>query len=213
MRIIKESDKDSIKDAITILDSGGVIAFATDTTYGIACDARNDLAVKKLYKLKNRQESKPIAIFVQNLDLAKTIVQFDKKSTAIANNFMPGALTLILNKNNKFSKISNLLNNSSLDIGIRIPNHQFSLKLLEKFTGILAVTSANISNKMAATNISQVENYFGKSINLMIDGGNCHKKSSTVLKVNINGEVQILRQGPITKKQILSALDNEEYDK
>jgi len=199
--IINQKDPNSILQAVKILNSGGVIAFATDTIYGIACDANNEKAVKKLYKLKKRDEEKAIAVFVKDLDMAKKIAIFDDLSLKIANKFLPGALTLILPKKDN-NKISNLVNKNNQYIGIRIPNHEFSLKLLEKFSGILAVTSANIADQKPAENILQIQQYFLDDIDLIIDAGVLENKSSTIVKVN-NDKIQILREGLITQEEIL----------
>ena len=199
--IINQKDPNSILQAVKILNSGGVIAFATDTIYGIACDANNEKAVKKLYKLKKRDEEKAIAVFVKDLDIARKIAIFDDLSLKIANKFLPGALTLILPKKDN-NKISNLVNKNNQYIGIRIPNHEFSLKLLEKFSGILAVTSANIADQKPAENILQIQQYFLDDIDLIIDAGVLENKSSTIVKVN-NDKIQILREGLITQEEIL----------
>ena len=202
--IINEKDKNSAEKAVEILKSGGVIAFATDTVYGLACDALNDDAVKKLYELKNRKLSNPIAIFVENLEIAHRFVKFDDKSMKIAKNFMPGALTLVLEKK-EGNKISDLLNKNDSYIGLRIPNHQFSLELLRNFKGVLAVTSANLSNQISSTNISQIKEYFQDNLDLIIDGGELSNKASTVIKI-VDDEVKILRDGALDKDKILSFL-------
>jgi L-threonylcarbamoyladenylate synthase len=208
--IMKESDKGSIENMIKILSLGGIVAFATDTIYGLACDASNDKAVNKLYKLKGRTRNKAIALFVENTSEAAKVVNFGLKSTIIARNFMPGPITLILEEKNS-GLLSKMLNEDKLDIGIRIPDHNFSLNLLRDFSGFLAVTSANISNQSCATNIDEIKNYFKDEIDLIIDGGNCCKKSSTVLKINeSSGELKILREGPITKKEIIKILKENE---
>ncbi len=195
--ILKENDINSVKQSTKILKNGGIIAFATDTVYGLACDALNNEALERLYKLKNRKLSNPIAIFVESLEIAQEFVEFNKKSIEIANNFMPGALTLVLKKreNNFSSQISRLLSNDSY-IGIRIPNHKFSLELLKSFNGILAVTSANISNQVCAKNVDQIKDYFKNDLDLIIDGGELNNKASTVVRI-IDDKVEILRHGAI----------------
>lgn len=202
--IIKENNKNSLKKALEILKSGGVIALATDTVYGLACDAFNDKAVEKLYELKKRNSQNPIAIFVENLESAHKYVEFDEKSAQIAKKFMPGAITLVLSQK-KIGKISNLLNKNNSDIGLRIPNHEFCLELLKNFQGVLAVTSANLSSKNVAKNILQIQQYFDNNLDLIIDSGELTDKASTVIKI-IDKEVKILREGAISSDKILSFL-------
>lgn len=204
--ILLEKSKKAILEAVRILKSGGVIAFPTDTVYGLGCDASNDLAVQKLYELKKRVQSKPIAIFLPDLEKAKNIVKFDRKSLIIASKFFPGALTLILSKKedeSKELKISSFLNQNNSQIGIRIPAHDFSLKLLENFGGVLAVTSANLSNAAVAVNSAQIKQYFFDKIDLIIDGGSCQGEISTVVRI-ANDEVEIVRQGAISQDEILN---------
>lgn len=195
--IIKSKNPESIKKSIEILKSGGIIAIPTDTIYGLACDALNEKAVKRLYELKSRQKSKPIAIFAPNLEIAQKFLEFDKKSIEIANNFLPGALTLVLKaKNTDFvQKIPKLLVNNSF-IGLRIPNNEFCEKLLGDFGGILAVTSANISNKDCANNINDIKEYFQDNLDLIIDAGDLGSNASTVIKID-NENIEFLRQGAI----------------
>jgi hypothetical protein len=127
-------------------------SFATDTVYGVGVDASNFKAVEDLYKLKNRDKEKPIAIFVKDLAAAKKIFLFDELSEKIAKKFLPGSLTLVLQINHKstYSLASNLNNNDDGFLGFRIIENNFIKNLLEKFNGIIAVTSANLSNEQPA---------------------------------------------------------------
>jgi len=198
MQIIKESDHNALELACDFLRAGKIISFACDTVYGIAVDAGNFKAVENLYKLKNRAKNKPIAIFLKDLEVAKKIFSFDKTSTEIAEKYLPGSLTLVLKTN--VEALSNLASNLNQNddgfLGFRITNYKFVQDLLEKFGGIIAVTSANLTNEKPAINAAEVEKYFN-DLNLLIDGGTCEKKvASTVAKIS-NNQIQILRQGPI----------------
>lgn len=200
MLVVKEENKDSVELACKALSEGKIISFATDTVYGIAVDASNFKAVEDLYKLKNRDRKKPIAIFVKDLTAAKKIFLFDELSEKIANKFLPGSLTLILETKVESASLlaSNLNNNDDGFLGFRIIENNFIKNLLEKFNGIIAVTSANLSNEQPALSASEVEKYFKNStLNLLIDGGICKEKiASTVAKIS-NKKISILRQGPI----------------
>lgn len=206
--ILSQFNSNSVNIAIDFLKKGKVIAIPTDTVYGLACDAANDSAVRELYKIKNRLDSKPIAIFLKNIDLAQQFLVFNELSLKIAKSFFPGALTIILEKKqlSEEAKLSNLLNKNNSKIGLRIPNHQFCLDILDRFNGPLAVTSANPSSKDSATNSKEIKQYFGDEIDLVIDGDNCTKKASTVLEIINNQSFEILRQGIITKEEILMIL-------
>jgi L-threonylcarbamoyladenylate synthase len=205
--IIKEEDRDSVTKAVNVLNKGEVISFATDTVYGIACDASNEAAVKKIYALKKRDKRKPVAIFVKNISWANEIFNINDTSMRIAKKFMPGPITLILDKKENSNLVtSDLLSVEGNNLGVRIPNHKFCLELLESFSGILAVTSANISDMPCANNAQDVESYFKDGLSLIIDGGKSTDISSSVIKANDNGSIEFLRDGAVSREDILSIL-------
>ena len=207
MKIIKETDSGSILETIKILKSGGIVSFATETVYALACDARNDIAVKKLYKIKQRQTSKPISLIVKNLATIRKNFILSREEEIVANKFMPGAITLILQKKDNVNNLSSLMNEGSNIFGVRIPNHPFTLLLLNEFNFMIAATSCNISNQKPAISTLDVINYFNEEIDLLIDGGTCAEKiASTVVKINNKQHVEILREGLITKNQILESI-------
>jgi L-threonylcarbamoyladenylate synthase len=215
MLVIKEESGNAVEIATQALKNNQIICFATETVYAIACDASSDIAVAKLYEIKKRDVKKPIAVFVKDLAMAKKILDFNSIEDKIAQNFMPGMITLILDKKTKATQklspkqrisVSPLLNNNENNLGLRIPNHQFCLKLLRNFDGVIAATSANISNQEDSSSFMQVKKYFDNKVDLIIDGGNCqHKMSSTVLRIN-GDQINILREGLITQNQIINSL-------
>ncbi len=209
MIIITEQSENAAEIAAQALKNNQIICFATETVYALACDASSDIAVAKLYKIKDRDIKKPIAIFVRDLSMARKFLKFNPIEDKIAENFIPGMITLVLDKKTNLDQeisVSPLLNNGDNSLGLRIPNHKFCLKLLAAFDGVIAATSANISNQESAINSLQVRKYFGDKIDLIIDGGICqYKISSTVLRVNDN-QINILREGLITQNQINNLL-------
>jgi len=197
MLIINEENFEAASVASDFLRDGKIISFPTDTVYGLAVDASNIKAVDALYQLKNRDHKKPIAIFVKDLASAKKIFFFDKKAEEIAQKFFPGALTLVLKTRVEASQIlaPNLNSNNDGFLGFRIVDSFFIKKLFEKFSGILAVTSANFSGEKEAKNSQEIKNKFPK-LDLIIDGKTSLQAASTVIKV-VDEKVNILRQGPI----------------
>ena len=186
MKIITQQLTNAAEIASGALKNNQVICFATETVYALACNASSDIAVARLYEIKKRNLKKPIAVFARDLELAEKFLNFNDIEKKIAKNFMPGMITLVLNKKAD-SNISPLLNNNENSLGLRIPNHQFSLKLLATFNGAIAATSANISDQKEATSFLEAEEYFKDKIDLIIDGGVCqHKIASTVLRVDDN---------------------------
>jgi L-threonylcarbamoyladenylate synthase len=204
MIILNQNNKEAASIASEILKNDGVICFATETVYALACNAESDIAVSKLYKIKKRDLQKPIAVFVKNLTTAKKFLNLNKTEVAIAKKFMPGMITLVLKKKAETRqkiKLSKLLNCNDQNLGIRIPDHKFCQKLLNEFKGVIAATSTNQSSEPAAIDFAQALKYFENKIDLIIDGGICtHKIASTVLKIE-NG-IQIIRPGLITKSQL-----------
>lgn len=198
MQIIKESDNAAIDLACEFLRAGKIISFAADTVYGLAVDASNSKAVDALFALKQRDLKKPIAIFVKDLEAAKKIFYFDETATKISERFARESLTLILETKARGTPLlaSNLNQNNNKFLGFRIVNRDFITKLLEKFGGILAVTSANPSNEKAALTALEVEKYFTNSnLDLLIDGGKSERGiASTVIKIS-GGKTEIIRPG------------------
>jgi len=205
VKIIFENSFNAAKIASEFLKEGKLISFATDTVYGVACDAENEEAVKKLYDLKNRNSDKPIAIFLKDLTQIETIFDFDEISKRIAANFLPGGLTIVapINKSKNLKISKQLYNIENNYLGFRIVGTKFIQELMSSFGGILAVSSANISGFEAAKNAKDVEKYFQNSkLDLLVSGENLEGNVvSTVIKIS-NKKVEILRQGAIPESEI-----------
>ena len=192
-----------ISKALSIYQKADIIAFPTDTVYGIGANIFNEEAIKKIYRIKNRPQNKPIAILCANLEQIKMIVEhIPEPISKLINYFLPGPLTVILPKN---KIIPNYVTSNLATIGIRIPNHPLSLELL-KAIGPLATTSANKSGEDSINNGNEVINEFINDVDIIIDGGITDiGVASTVVAVEHN-EVQIIREGSITKAMINSVL-------
>lgn len=197
MKIIKTSDLNSVAQTCEVLKQGGVVSFPTDTVYGLAADATNFNAVEKLFQIKARDPNKPIAIFLKDLAAAERLFLFDETSKKLAQEFKSRSLTLVLKtKASALEIIASNLNSENRDfLGFRIISNKFVEDLLEKFDGILAVSSANPSSKQAATSPQEVVEYFSNSIlDLLVDGGKSGSgKPSEVIKIN-SGKIEILRK-------------------
>jgi L-threonylcarbamoyladenylate synthase len=161
MKKIREQSKNSIEIAVDFLNRGKIISFATDTVYGIACDATNIKAVEQIYKIKKRQKDKPIAIFLSDISSAKKIFIFDDFAEKFCDKFLPGKVTIVMRTLENTGLARNLTNNEFL--GFRIVKKKFISDLLDKFRFPLAVTSANISNETEALTAFDVEKCFQKS--------------------------------------------------
>jgi L-threonylcarbamoyladenylate synthase len=192
MTITARPDNASTVKAIAILRSGGIVAFPTDTVYGIAAMPFNKKAVRKLYKIKKRENKKPIALLVSSKKLAgKFAVSIPPKAKKLMTKCWPGPLTLIFRKRRS---IPDFLTSDLPTIGIRMPDNKVALKLIKKAGGALAVTSANISGNKPAVSADQLKKL--KGIDLIIDGGKCKiGMPSSVVFVD-KGKLEIIRKGP-----------------
>lgn len=194
-------DPDIINKASSILKNGGIGIFPTDTVYGIGCNALDITGLEKLYKLKERNFNKPISILVSNPNMINKFVKnINNIERKLIENFWPGALTIIFNK----SEIVPKLLTAGLDtIGIRMPNNKIAIELIDKLGNPIAASSANISGKIPATNINNaLKNSFNNKIDFIIDDGETYNIPSTIVRVE-NDEIRILREGSITKNDIL----------
>ena len=191
-------DPGAIQTAKKIIEQGGAIAFPTDTVYGLAVDVFNDIAIRKIFAIKERSMLKALPVLIANMvQLENLVSRLDKNAKILAEAFWPGPLTMILPK---APGLPELLSPYPT-IGIRMPDYQFTLDLLET-TGPLATTSANISGESNPITAQNVLEQLGGRIDLLLDGGETPgAKPSTVLDIT-GPEIQILREGPILKSDI-----------
>jgi len=184
---------DNLAAATNILLAGGVAIIPTDTIYGIAAHPGSDSAVARICTIKGRPTSKPIALLAADQE---SVIQFCGNVSASAQRLMdafwPGALTLVLPCHNNFE-------------GFRVPDHDKTRELIKTCGGTLRVTSANLSGSMPARSAVEALKDVGLTADLVIDGGiSPGSIASTVVKVESDGTLTILRQGSITAKQIHS---------
>lgn len=200
-----EENNINIKLVTDKLLSGKVGIFPTDTVYGIGCNAFDEKAINKLFELKSRDYSKPITVLVSNIDMLNNLVaNISKEEQKLIDTFWPGALTIIFNKK---PGISNLLTSNLDTIGIRMPNNKIALDLLNYANIPLATTSANISGKTAGIKVLDFYNTFNNKVDFIIDNGISDIKiASTVVQI-IDNKPHILREGSITKQEIIDALN------
>ncbi len=179
---------------------GGVIAFRTDTFYGLGADPFNASAVAKLKQLKVREEGKPILVVISDRNqverfIAERSPQFD----LLAEELWPGPLTLI---GKAASEVPTDLTADTGTIGIRLPGDADVLALIRSCGGALTATSANRSGHQPSKTAAEVERYFGNAIDLIVDGGEARSdRPSTVVDVSA-GEPTLIREGVIAWAEI-----------
>lgn len=203
--IISQNSTDAIEKTLTTIKLGGVVAVPTDTVYGLACAVDNSAAIESLYQIKNRESIKAIPVLIADLSQINLVAKsMNKKALKLAKTFWPGAMTIIVAKNELLP--ANLTTHPT--VGVRIPDHDW-LRAIIHATGPLAATSANISGEASPATANQVLEQLGGRIELIIDGGECKGGiSSTVVDCSTE-DINILREGGIPTKEILSALREE----
>lgn len=204
----KKYHKKFIHACVLALQSGKVLAYPTDTSYGLAVDATNIRAIKKLYKIKGRNFNKPVHIIPPSRSYAKNIVRWDKQAEKLAKKFFPGAITLVLPLSTKNLALSTLSAKSGW-LGIRMPKNQIALDLASALARPVTTTSANRSGKPDCYSAPDIIGQFRRQKfkpDIIIDAGKLAKhKPSTVVKI-YNRQIEILRAGPIAEGKIRQAL-------
>ncbi len=191
-----------IQIALKILQSGGIVAFPTDTVYGLGALAFNNNAIESIYKAKNRPIEKAIPILIGDLsDFEKVADDIPNMALRFASRFWPGPLTCIVPKKQTLP----LAVSATTTVAVRIPDHVDARSLL-RAAGPMAVTSANISGGQNPSTAQEVYDQLNGRIPLILDGGTTQGGIPSTL-VDCTGELpMILREGPITLNELLSAL-------
>jgi L-threonylcarbamoyladenylate synthase len=205
-KVIETGAADALFAAGQVIRAGGLIAYPTDTVYGLAADFRNADAIEKIYAAKDRDSRKPVAILVGSSDQLELVMQeLTPGAARLAARFWPGALTLIVPRR------SDLPENLSpyMTIGVRMPNHPWALQLLREL-GPLATTSANLSGQPDAVTAQDVLRYLDGRVDLVLDGGRCPGGVPSTVVDCTSTEPRILREGALTAKQILLAWGDPE---
>lgn len=184
-----------IPDAAKIISAGGVIAFRTDTFYGLGADPFNAAAVAKIRELKGREDNKPILLLLSDASMAaRFIADRSKAFEEVARKYWPGPLTIV------GAAVSNLpeeITAGTETVGVRVPADKDVRELVRACGGALTATSANPSGREPARSAEEVRDYFPEGIDLVIDGGEVTAtEPSTVLDVTTSPP-RIIREGAI----------------
>jgi len=190
--------------AVSILKQGGVIAFPTETYYGLAVDPLNPLALNHLFVLKQREVSKPILTLVDDREwLAALVREIPALYEPIMAEFWPGPLTLVFQAR---VDLPTLLTAGTATIGVRQSSHPFARQLLRAFGRPITATSANISGRAAAVDAYEVRSQFGSRIDMVFDGGRTEGVvGSTIIGLGKDG-LKLVREGVIPFKDIQQVL-------
>jgi L-threonylcarbamoyladenylate synthase len=200
--ILSAQDPHRLVDALEILISGGLVAFPTDTVYGVGALVFDAKAVKKIYAAKGRSVEKAIPVLLgESEQLAKVSQDVPSMAESLAASFWPGPLTLIVPKH---AGIPHSVS-ATPTLGVRVPDHAVARALLV-MSGPLAVTSANLSGQANASTAQEVLEQLGGRIAAILDGGRTPGGVPSTVVDCTGSEPRILRDGPISLGQILGAL-------
>jgi L-threonylcarbamoyladenylate synthase len=164
------------KEIVKILKNGGVGVIPTDTIYGLVGSASSRKAINSIYKIKKRNKNKKLIILISAIaEIGKFGIKINKKQVKVLEKFWPGRNSIILN-----------------DTAFRLPKNKKLIKILKK-TGPLVAPSANPEGLKPAENITQAKKYFGNRVDFYLSGGTLKSKPSTLIKINKNGGIEVLR--------------------
>jgi len=198
---IRPATDTAIADAARILREGRLVAFPTETVYGLGGDATDDKAVARIFAAKGRPRFNPLIVHVADLDAAETLVEFTPAARALALAFWPGALTLVLPR--RADARLSLLVSAGLDtVAVRVPSNSIARRLLRAVQQPIAAPSANASGTVSPTRAEHVRESLGDRVDLILDGGpTAHGIESTVIGFE-DGQAVMLRPGAIAREAI-----------
>ena len=186
--------------ATELLKKGEIVAIPTETVYGLAADGRSRMAIKKIYKAKNRPLTNPLILHFGSMEsIVPYVSDLPEKLKKLAKQFWPGPLTLLLPKS---ERVISVVNAGLPHVAVRIPDHPLTLDLIQRIGFPLAAPSANPFGYISPTSARQVHDQLGDQLGYILDGGNCKKGlESTIVGIRDN-QLIIYRLGAITAEAI-----------
>jgi L-threonylcarbamoyladenylate synthase len=190
--------REAVAEAVRVVRSGGIVALPTDTVYGLGCDPSSDVAVGRLFEVKNRQ-AKPVPLLCADLGVAERLVDLNAVARRLALIHWPGALTIVA-PTKAGSGLSPLLGQGSRYLGVRVPDSEVCVAIAGGAGGSITGTSANLSGRPSCRTAAQVAESLGGRVQLIVDGGELQGKESTVVRVS-GGSVEVLREGSVSVQE------------
>lgn len=189
-----------LEAAVDALRDGELVAFPTETVYGLGANASNPAAVRKVFELKGRPASHPLIVHIdQRKYLKRWVREVTPAAEKLAEAFWPGPLTLVLPR---AEGVHDVVTGGQDTIAIRIPSHPMARQLLDAFGGGIAAPSANRYGRISATRAEHVADEFGEAVKVILDGGECQVGLESTIVSCSGDEVRLLRPGGITLGQL-----------
>jgi L-threonylcarbamoyladenylate synthase len=197
------NDRD-IDHAVAVLRAGGLVAFPTETVYGLGADAANPQAVGKIFEAKGRPATHPVIVHLADaVQLANWARDIPPAAQRLAKKFWPGPLTLILRRT---AAVSDLVTGGQETVALRVPSHPVAQQLLAHFGGGIAAPSANRHGRVSATTAGHVHREFGPAVECVLDGGEAQVGIESAIVDLSGGRPALLRPGSITAAEIEAVL-------
>lgn len=200
-------DEKELLKAAQIIKNGGLVAFPTETVYGLGANALSADAVAKIYTAKGRPSRNPIIVHVASIDQAKSLVSsWSETADKLAEKFWPGPLTMILPK---ASMVPDIVTGGGQTVALRMPSHPIAQRLIELAEVPIAAPSANVSGRVSSTTAQHVRDGLGEAVDMILDGGPTEAGiESTVIDLSVEPPV-IRRPGPIAREELEKILSFE----
>ena len=197
---IFKPNREGIRKAVNGIKHGNVIAYPTETFYGLGVDPCNEEAIDRLYRLKGWKEKRPVSVLINHLDkLTHLVKEIPPIARLLMNTFWPGPLTLVLKINPSFPS---LISGGTGKIGVRISSNEIANKLLGELDGPLTTTSANLTGGKEAFKAEDVEGFFGRDVSIILQGGELKGiKGSTIIDVT-GDKIEVIREGDLPLNEI-----------
>ena len=200
------SSQQQVEEGISILRQGGLVAFPTDTVYGLGAWSNLQEAVERIYQVKERPLNMPLPLLLAGISqMSEVAYPVPEIAWLLAQKFLPGALTLVLRKS---KSVPDIITAGDITVAVRVPAHKIPVALAQGLGAPIVGTSANLSGKPSSLTADEVYSQFGDKIDFIIDGGRClGGKESTI--VDVTGEVPvILREGAILGEELKRVCPN-----
>jgi L-threonylcarbamoyladenylate synthase len=207
--ILSASDSASIRLAGRIIKTGGLVAFPTETVYGLGCDATNPVAAARVFEAKQRPQFDPLIVHIADRrQLDAVVASQSQMAQRLMDEFWPGPLTLVLPKQ---SDVPDLVTAGLSTVAVRMPNHPIAQALIREAGTPIAAPSANPFGYVSPTNACHVSENLGNKVDIILDGGPCHVGVESTIVSLIGPQAELLRPGSITLEQLAAVIGPVRY--
>lgn len=207
MKVLKLSPE-NLEEVIRALKNGGVVVIPTDTIYGLVADARNSEALRRIFEIKGRPEEKSLPIFVASIEEAEKFAEINERQRKFLASVWPGKVTCVLRLRREVELPEG--SSTSGNVALRVPKHDFALKLLKEFGGPLTGTSANLAGRPGHTKIAELLAEFENAPatpDLIIDAGNLLESLPSTVVDLTQDFPKILREGAVSTAEIMRYIE------